>query len=234
MSAPRILATVCARAGSKGVPRKNLRPLAGLPLIVHTLLYAKASPQITDIVVSTDDPEIAELGKTYGADVPFLRPAEMANDAAPKMPVIRHAAEQMEALKGYRYDIVVDLDVTAPIRQPADLEGALDLLIKKKANAVLSVTPSAKNPYFNIAEIGNDGWAHISKQNAGPFFARQKAPQTYDLNGSIFGFTRDALEKATSAMMERTVLWVMDEKSKDVDREVDFQYLDLILRKNPV
>ena len=121
-----IVGAICARGGSKGVPRKNLRPLAGLPLIAHTIRCAQACPVFERIVVSTDDHEIMEVAKQYGAEAPFVRPAHLAQDDTSKWLVFRHLVETLEQMTGHRIDVLVDLDTGVPLRQPSDIVGCVD------------------------------------------------------------------------------------------------------------
>ena len=126
MSAPRgLLGVIPARGGSKGLPGKNVRPFAGLPLIAHTILFAKLCPEITRTIVSTDSPDIADVAKSFGAEVPWLRPAELSRDDSPLWPALRHALARMEEDEGVRYDAVLLLDPTSPAREPEDVSGAL-------------------------------------------------------------------------------------------------------------
>jgi len=143
----RILLTICARSGSKGVPNKNIKLLSGKPLICHTISQAMKWNKAEHVIVSTDSDEIAGIAKTYGAEVPFLRPKILAGDTAPKLPVIRHALSECERIYSERFDIVVDLDPTAPIRKIADLDNSLKLFDEHRSKTLFSVVPGKKNPY---------------------------------------------------------------------------------------
>ena len=129
MSSPRVLAVVPARGGSKGLPGKNLRPLAGLPLVAHSLRAAAAMRTVTRCIVSTDDPQVARVAREHGGDVPWLRPAELATDTTPMAPVLRHALAAVEEEEGRPYDALVLLDPTSPARVPAEVDAAVEQLL---------------------------------------------------------------------------------------------------------
>lgn len=143
----RILGIIPARGGSKGLPRKNLRPLAGAPLIAHTIEAARLCQRLTRCVVTTDDPEIAAVARDHGAEVPFLRPAELAQDSTPMAPVIRHALETIESQDG-PYDAVVLLDPTSPSRDPNHVDAAIVALLASSADGIVAVSQPTFHPSF--------------------------------------------------------------------------------------
>ena len=219
----KIIATICARGGSKGLPGKNLRDFQGQPLIAHTIAHALASPQISGVFVSTDDPAIAEVARAAGAQVPYLRPAVLANDTAPKLPVIEHLVHHLEA-QGLTIDCIVDLQPTSPLRDASDIAGALQCL--PGADLVVSVSEAPDNPYFNLVEADADGWLQLSK-GAGNT-RRQAAPDVFALNGSIYVWLRAALRRSTqpghSLWTNRIARYVMPRwKSVDIDDLEDFE-----------
>lgn len=149
MSSPRVLAVVPARGGSKGLPGKNVRSLAGLPLIAHSLRAAAAMRTVTRCIVSTDDPEIARIARDHGGDVPWLRPAELATDATPMAPVLRHALAAAEEEEGAAYDALVLLDPTSPARLPAEVDAAVEHLWRATGlDGVVSVSEPSFNPVW--------------------------------------------------------------------------------------
>lgn len=225
-----ILGTICARGGSKGVPNKNIRNLAGKPLIYYTISVLKKWGQSSKIITSTDSPEIARIANEFGAETPFLRPKELATDTAPKIPVIQHALKFCEEHYKTKYDIIVDLDPTAPIRTVKDLNKALEKFIQTKAQVLYSVTVAKKNPYFNMVELDENGNAHLSKSLESEIFRRQDAPVVYEINGSIYIYDRDFLMNAKSLHCEREKVYVMDEiASVDIDREIDFKFIEFLV-----
>ncbi|MBI3269701.1 MAG: acylneuraminate cytidylyltransferase family protein [Planctomycetes bacterium] len=228
----RVLCTICARGGSKGVPGKNLRPLAGRPLLVHSIEHARAATGIDRIVVSTDDERLADAARAAGADVPFLRPAELATDAAGKVPVLQHALRAVEAAEGRRYDAVLDLQPTSPLRSVEDIAGTLATLERTGADIVFSVTESDRNPYYNLVELSPEGWARVSKPLPAPLVRRQDAPKVYVVNGAVYAWRREALLEAGRVIGDRSAVWVMpEERSVDIDREVDFLLAEALLSR---
>jgi len=226
----KVLAVICARGGSKGVPRKNLRLLAGQPLIVHTIEVVRKCPSIDQVVVSTDDPDIAEIARKNGAEVPFMRPKELALNSSAKLPVIKHAVNYMESKESYRPDIVVDLDPTSPLRTEADIEACIKMIRDEGAGNVFSVTKARRNPYFNMVEIV-DGKVRLVKTLPRPVVRRQDAPQVFDMNASIYAWKREVLMNNDSIFLERTRIYEMPGWALDIDSETDFEFVEFILKK---
>jgi CMP-N,N'-diacetyllegionaminic acid synthase len=161
MTAPsKTIATICARGGSKGLPRKNVQPFAGKPLIAHTIEQALACPLIEGVYVSTDDEEIAEVALEFGAQVPYRRPAELATDQSAKIPAIEHLVAYLEK-QGEQIATVVDLQPTSPLRTQEDLAAAIRL--GADAELVVSVTEPSHNPYYSLVEVQGDGTLRVSK-----------------------------------------------------------------------
>jgi CMP-N,N'-diacetyllegionaminic acid synthase len=221
-TSPTTIATICARGGSKGLPGKNIRTFAGKPLIVHSIEQALACTMIDSVWVSTDDEKIATIARAAGAQVPFLRPAELASDAAPKIPAIEHLVMHCEST-GLQVQRVVDLQPTSPLRYVSDIEGALQHHVQ--ADLVVSVRDASDNPYFNIVEADKDGWVHLSKGNGNT--RRQDAPAVYALNGSIYVWQRAALAQAAlqGIWSVRMAAYPMPAwRSVDIDDLDDFEY----------
>lgn len=222
------IATICARGGSTGVPRKNLKPLLGRPLVVHSIGQALACPRLDRVFVSTDDPEIASVAKGAGAEVPFLRPAELATDNAPKLPAIQNLVENIERL-GVNVDRIVDLDPTSPLRSLSDIDACLDLL-DTETDVVITTYRSEKNPYFNMVEIKPDGSIRPVKLTASSVTSRQLAPPVYAMNASIYVWHRHSLNKGL--WQGRVRMHVMPrERSIDIDTELDFLLVEMLMRK---
>jgi CMP-N,N'-diacetyllegionaminic acid synthase len=225
------VATICARGGSQGLPGKNIRPLAGKPLIAHSIEQALACPRIDAVYVSTDDPEIAEIARLYGAEVPFLRPAELATASAPKLPVVRHLVEAIEAA-GVAVGRIVDLQPTSPLRDRTDIDACLDLL-DADTDCVITGCIAHANPYFNMVELDEGGHARLSKPLAGDIAGRQMAPPVYAMNGSVYAWHRATLDKGLWG--GRTRLHAMPpERSVDIDTAIDFQLAELLIREADV
>ncbi len=220
------IASICARGGSTGLPRKNIKLLYGKPLIAYTIEQALACPEIQRVFVSTDDQEIAEVARNAGAEVPVLRPAELASSSAAKLPVIRHLVEAVEQM-GVPVTRIVDLDPTSPLRLVADIQRCIDML-DDETDVVITAYPAEKNPYFNMVELKPDGNVGLVKQLAGGVVARQQAPVVYAMNASVYVWHRHTLQKGL--WDGRTKLHVMPrERSIDIDNAIDFKLVELLL-----
>ena len=233
----KILVTICARGGSKGVKGKNYRMLNGNPLISYTIKQALNWKKALNVVVSTDSEEIARIARESGAEVPFLRPTELATDSAPKLPVIRHALMECEKLHNTKYDIVVDLDPTSPIRTDEDLDNCLDLFAKNYSDTLFSVVPAHKNPYFNMVEQDASGKIILCKKLPGTIIRRQDAPKVYDLNASIYFYKREFIiqEDQKTPITENSSVYIMNEFSgMDIDREIDFIFVEQLVKEGLV
>ncbi len=224
------IATICARGGSKGLPRKNVRPFAGKPLIVHSIEQAQACAQITGVYVSTDDDEIAAVAGAAGAIVPYRRPTELASDEASKLPVIEHLVQHLEA-SGLAIATVVDLQPTSPLRTAEDIAGALAVFAETTAELVVSVTEPSHNPYYTLVEAQPDGTLALSKPAA--FARRQDAPTVWGLNGAIYVWQRAAIARAV-----RDGFWSVAvrayamprARSVDIDDRFDFELANWLYR----
>jgi CMP-N,N'-diacetyllegionaminic acid synthase len=228
---PLTIATICARGGSKGLPGKNLRPFNGQPLIVHSIRQALACPAVIDAVyVSTDDDAIAAVAQAAGARVPGRRPAWLATDTAPKLPVIEHLVRQLEA-QGQVIGRIVDLQPTSPLREPQDIADALQA--RPEAALTVSVREADDNPYFNLVEPGPGGWMQLSKGAGGT--RRQDAPPVYALNGSIYVWQRAALAHAAEHglwSVDMAVYRMPRWKSVDIDDLDDFEYAEWLAQRH--
>jgi CMP-N,N'-diacetyllegionaminic acid synthase len=226
-----LLLTIAARGGSKGVKNKNIREIGGVPLIAITIRQALTWGEADKVIVTTDSPEIAEVAKNAGAEVPFLRPKELATDEIGKLPALRHALLEAEKYYGKIFDTILDLDPTAPIRKVQDLENSLKLFRSKKCKSLFSVAPAHKSPYFNMVELDEKGFAKLSK-DAGLVVRRQDVPKVYSMNASIYVYGRDYLADplVKSAISNESLIYEMDELSGvDIDREIDFKFVEYLV-----
>jgi len=225
-----LVCTICARGGSKGVPGKNIRPIAGKPLIVWTIEQARASGLFDLIAVSSDSAAILAAATAAGADLAIQRPDEMASDTAGKVPAIRHALLAAEAHLGRRARVLVDLDATSPLRDLADISGAMALLEDTGATNVITGAPSRKSPYFNLVERQSDGTVVLSKPLPSMVLRRQDSPACFDMNGSIYVWQRDAFVADPRVFYPDTRLYEMpEERSVDIDSPIDFALVELLL-----
>jgi len=220
------IVTICARGASRGVPGKNVRLLHGKPLIVHTIEHALACPAIEGIYVSTDSAEIAEIAYAAGAIVPYMRPAELATDTAPKVPVIEHLVDFLEK-SGKSIERIVDLDPTSPLRTVDDIQACLDLF-DEATDVVITGYEAEKNPYFNMVEMKSDGNIGVVKTPSFAIGGRQGAPAVFSMNASIYVWRREAL--ARGLWGGRVKLHVMPrERSIDIDSEIDFTLVEKLM-----
>ena len=227
----KILCTICARAGSKGVANKNLRLINSKPLIVYSIQQAQATKLFDQIVVSSDSADIRNVALANGATFVVERPLEMATDTAPKLPAIRHCALSAEKKFG-NFEIIIDLDATAPLRDPDDIIGALELLNSTNADNVITGTPARRSPYFNLVETDANGIAHLSKPPQVTVDRRQDSPQCFDMNASIYVWRREALLENESLFTANTRLFVMPpERSHDIDSQADFEMVEWMMTK---
>lgn len=228
----KILCTICARGGSKGVKGKNIRPMHGTPLIGYTINQAKECGLFSYIAVSSDSQEIREVAKDYGADFVIERPDELASDTAGKTPAIRHCAEEVEAISGETFDIFVDLDATAPLRLASDITGAVEMLVSEGVGNVITGAPAHRSPYFNLVEEADNGCVRLVKSLKEKVLRRQDAPQCFDMNASIYVWNRQSFLQGPAVFGQDTKLFEMpQERSVDIDSELDWDIVELILSK---
>lgn len=226
------LCTICARGGSKGVPGKNLREVAGKPLMAYTIEAARQSRMFEAVAVSSDSEEILSVASKLGADVIVRRPDELASDSAPKVPAIRHCLESAERELNKQFSVFADLDVTSPLRLPQDIVGAVRLLEERGVSSVITGAPARRSPYFNLVELDKDGVVHLAKRPPTDIVRRQDVPRTYDMNASIYVWERDVFLKNPAVFYDDTLLFEMpEERSTDIDSELDFEIVQMLLNK---
>lgn len=226
------LCTICARGGSKGVPGKNIRDLLGKPLIAYTIEQARSSGLFQAIAVSSDSDAILDAARAFGADILVRRPSELATDAAPKLPAIRHCVEAAERELGRAFSVFADLDATSPLRLPQDIIGAVRLLEERGVSSVITGALARRSPYFNIVEIDAAGVPRISKPLDRPLVRRQDAPRCYDMNASVYVWRRDAFFRDPEVFYDDTLLFEMPaERSVDIDSELDFEIVRFLMAR---
>lgn len=227
----RILGLIPARGGSKGLPRKNIIPLLGKPLIAWTIEQALSSKYLDAVIVSTEDEEISVTARRYNAEVPFIRPLELASDEASGMDVVFHAIGELERT-GHDYDIVVDLQPTSPLRIAVDIDVSIEMLFSNgSAGAIVSVCPAEHHPYLaNILPEDRSMKDFLRKDIKNR--NRQKLPQYYRANGAVFAAYCDYLKKQGDFFGEHTYAYIMPpERSVDVDSILDFYLAEATLKK---
>jgi CMP-N,N'-diacetyllegionaminic acid synthase len=227
----RVLGIIPARGGSKGVPRKNIRDLAGKPLLAWTIEAAKGS-RLSRVILSTDDQEIADVGRKYGADVPFIRPLEHATDSARAIPMLQHAVKALED-QGDRYDAVMMLQPTSPMRLPRDIDGALEKLGKDpEATSVISVVPVGEFHPARMKYLDGDLLVDPPFCEAYENQPRQELTPMYIRSGSIYLVRRRILMETGSLKGTRCLAQVMPKhRSVNIDSPFDFEQAEWLLAK---
>lgn len=232
MSIHPILCVIPARGGSKGLPGKNIRPLAGLPLIAHSIRCAGLCPEIARTVVSTDAADIAEVARANGGDVPFLRPAVLAQDDTPMIPVLQHALRSIEAIERRRYGSLLLLEPTSPGRLPEDVARAVDLLQRhSEADGVVGVSVPEFNPLWNCLRE-EAGYMAMLFPEAKLYGRRQDVPRVFRINSSLYLWRRDFLLDLRGSWMEgkNLLLEVPEARSIHIDDPDEFAKADLLVR----
>jgi CMP-N,N'-diacetyllegionaminic acid synthase len=229
-----ILITICARGGSKGIPGKNIKMLNGQPLISYSIKISKLFCNIhdSDIALSTDSDEIINVADNYGLTTAYQRPKQLSGDNAGKILVIKDLLLFEESSTSKRYDYIVDLDVTSPLRTVEDIENAFNLLVSKQdAYNIFSVSLANRNPYYNMVEIGEEGFANIVKEGA-IFKSRQEAPVVYDMNASFYIYRRNFFSEGfESAITNRSLVYVVPHICFDLDHPNDFVMMEVMIKE---
>jgi CMP-N,N'-diacetyllegionaminic acid synthase len=224
-----ILCVIPARGGSKGLPGKNIRQLAGKPLIAYSIEQAKASRYIDRVIVSTEDEQIAEVAGKFSAEVPFKRPRELAEDDSSMIDVLLHSVKWMEDEAQYKFNILVLLHVTTPLRNTEDIDKCIEMLVDEKADNVFSVSEAYRNPYFNMVEVTAGNEVRLVKE--GHFTTRQSAPKVFDMNASIYVWWKDRFKTEKGLFLRNTRIYPMPrERSVDIDEPLDFRIAEMLIR----
>jgi CMP-N,N'-diacetyllegionaminic acid synthase len=233
IGAAEVLAIIPARGGSKGLPGKNIRVFAGLPLIAHSILYARMCPQLGRIVVSTDSAEIAAVAAEYEAKPPFIRPNVLAQDDTPMMPVLQHALSSMEKIERTTFQYVVLLDPTSPGREPADVsEAFVQLKSNPSADGIVSVSRPDFNPIWNCV-TEKDGWMEDAFSGAKNFARRQDAPVVYRINGCLYIWRADFIKRTTASWRDagkHLMYQIPESRAMSIDTLDEFKRCEVLVR----
>ena len=228
-----VLIVICARGGSKGIPGKNIRALAGRPLIDYSIAVARkfAEQHKGVLALSTDSNEIKKVAASCGLLTTYLRPDSLATDTAGKVDTIRDLLLFEEKANKRTFDFVLDLDVTSPLRTLEDLAAAFDLFLKNDAALTLfSVNKAARNPYFNMVEKKDNGFFNLVKMPEGTSLTRQSAPAVYDLNASFYFYRRSFFDTDKKGVItDRSIIYELPHICFDLDHPVDFEFLEYLL-----
>lgn len=225
------IAFIFARGGSKGLPGKNVRPLAGKPLIAWSIEHALAVKRIERVIVSTDSSEIADVARAYGAEVPFMRPADLASDDSPEWLAWRHALNYVREASGSLPEVMVSVPATAPLRQPIDIENCLDNFAQGGADMIVTVTDAHRSPYFNMVKTNADGSVGlVIPPSAGAIARRQDAPVVYDM-ATVAYVVKPEFVMTHQASFEGRVraVHVPPERAIDIDTLLDFRIAECLL-----
>jgi CMP-N-acetylneuraminic acid synthetase len=219
-----------ARGGSKGLPGKNIRPFGGKPLIAWSIEHALAVKRIEQVIVSTDSEEIAAVARDYGAEVPFIRPAELARDDSPEWLAWCHALNYLRETTGALPEVMVSVPTTAPLRLPLDIENCLDEYEKGDVDMVITVTDAHRSPYFNMVKINSDDTVGLVNPPQSAIARRQDAPAVYDM-ATVCYVANTQFVMTHNATFEGRVkaVHVPTERAIDIDTLLDFQIAESLL-----
>jgi N-acylneuraminate cytidylyltransferase/CMP-N,N'-diacetyllegionaminic acid synthase len=224
-----VLAVIAARGGSKELPGKNLMLLGRIPLVAHTILAAMRARTLDRILLSTDSPEIAKIGKRYGVEAPFLRPGELATDDVPMAPVLAHAVNWAEKDRGKPIDVVVLLQPTSPFRQAHHIDEGVKLLFDSGADSVVGLCEARHNPYW-MWVIQNGEVSRLFPEG-GKFTRRQDLPVVYRVNGAFYASRRHVLMQQGQILGEKLRGLIMrEEDSIDIDTALDFMLAETVYK----
>ena len=230
-----ILVTICGRGGSKGVKNKNIKPLNGKPLIYysinHALEFSKSFSNVT-IAVSSDDNKIITLANNYGIETEYIRPNKLATDNIGKVDVIKDLLFYHEKKKNLKFDIILDLDISSPLRIASDLIKAFKMLTNDNESINLfSVSNPNRNPYFNVVELKPDGYCKLVKNSK--VKSRQQAPIVFDMNASFYFYKRIFFSKNYQTVItNKSLCFLMDHICFDIDHEIDFNIMNYLIETN--
>ena len=220
---------ICARGGSKGIPNKNIKIISKKPLIAHTITSAINSKLFSHVIVSTEDKKIAQISKKYGAEVPFIRPKKLSSDTTSVGDVFIHAIKKLYSL-GYEFEIFVNRDCTVPFIKNSDIKKTIELIKKKKCDAVYGVYRQHLNPYFNMMEKNKEGYLRLSKKLKERPKSRQKAPIVFQLNGLFTFDAKKFLEFGDPIMPKALPYEISSESGLMIDTEIEFKMAEVLFK----
>jgi CMP-N-acetylneuraminic acid synthetase len=227
-----VVAFIFARGGSKGLPGKNIRPLAGKPLIAWAIEHARAVKNIERVIVSTDSEEIAAVSRSFGAEVPFMRPADLARDDSPEWLAWRHALAFVQETEGQLPEAMLSVPTTAPLRLPIDLENCLDEFAKGDADMIITVSEAHRNPWFNMVKRNPDGTVGLVNPSVLEITRRQDAPAVFDM-ATVAYVARPQFvmqQMGTFSGRVRSVI-VPVERAIDIDTLFDFELAEFLISR---
>ena len=226
------IAFIFARGNSKGLKKKNIRPLMEKPLIGWSIEQAKSVPSIKRVIVSTDSEEIATISKRYGAEVPFIRPSNLAQDSSPEWLSWRHALNYLKDTEGRLPDVMLSVPTTSPLRKSEDLTKCLEMFSNDQVDAVITVTEAHRNPWFNMVELSSGNNAKLVNKNEKIISRRQDARKVYDMTtvayvlNPLFVLTKDSLFSGRVKAVEVPI-----ERAIDIDTLYDFEIAEFLMSR---
>lgn len=230
----KVLALIPARGGSKGIPRKNISPLLGKPLLSYSIAAAQSSRYIDRTIVSTDSEEIAEVARSCGAEVPFLRPEEFARDETPDLPVFTHCLFWLAEQEGYQPDLIVHLRPTGPLRTGPEIDEAIELLVSHpEADSIRSVEEPSKPPFKMWQANGKflKPFAQVAGMRDSHTMPRQLLPKVYQTTADIGVMRLSTVKEKNSVIGENVLPYHLNRPTVDIDRPIDFEFAEVLLRK---
>ena len=224
---------ICARSGSKGLPKKNILPLDGIPLIGWSINSAKRLDNISRIIISTDSIEIAKIAKDFGAETPFIRPDHLAQDESPEWLVWRHAISYLEDFEGEEIDAIVVLPATAPLRSISDVNDCIDLYEQGNADVIITVCKANSNPYFNMVVENDIGYSTLVMENKDHIVRRQDAPEVFNMTTVAYVVNTNFVKENSGIFDGRVKSVVIPrERAIDIDNLIDFKIAECLFKNN--
>jgi N-acylneuraminate cytidylyltransferase len=225
------VACIFARAGSKGVPNKNIQTFNGKPLITWAIELALQVKRINEVFVSTDSEEIAEIARIAGATIPFIRPSELATDTSPEWQSWQHFIKYLTDKDGRLPEVFLSLPATSPLRSTIDIENCLNEFKKGRADFVVGITPSERNPYFNMVKKGEDNQVDLVIQQGEKYSRRQDTPAVFDLTTVCYVGKPDTILTKNSIFEGKVAgVEIPRERAIDIDTELDFQIAEFLFK----
>lgn len=227
----KIYGFVFARGGSKGIPNKNIHPLLGKPIIAYAIEAGQACGRLDKIIVSTDSDKIADVAREYGAEVPFIRPAELASDTAGEWSAWQHAVRSLKEA-GDNFDVFVSLPATSPLRTAEDILRCIEMYEQNRCDLVITCTSAHRSPYFNMITMDDQGYASIAMKDSKAPVRRQDVPPVYDMATVAYVSSPEYILKVDNAFAGKVRAVEIDKiNAIDLDEPIDLEMAELFLKK---
>lgn len=234
-NAENCVAFIFARGGSKGIPGKNKFMLNKKPLIAYSIEVALQCPSISDVLVSTDDKEIAQIAKKYGANVPFIRPSKLATDDSNELDSWKHAINEYEKIYKNKIDLFISLPATSPLRSVDDVENCIEKYKEGTADIIITIKDASSNPYCSMIKNDSMGFSHIvnSHDDSRDYFRRQDAPKVYDMTGVAYISNTEYILSSNSIFSGKVKsVKIPDERALDIDKILDLKFAEFLMINN--